>query len=246
MAISLLTSLYLLLAQSSKIFDYKKLKTSLFLWSATLISLMSLFLSFSRLAIVAGFIGSLIIIIYYLINKKNYKQIIKVSSALIIFVLILLSIYSQLFFSRLDTSNRLEVKSISERQGQVLEAQTIIKDNLYFGVGLGNYTLALKDYYPDKDIYELQPVHNSFLLLMAEVGILGFLAFLVFFIYLFAIAYSRKQVLYISLWLALLIIMLAEHWLISLHFGWLVLALISGLILKPNNRTTLNNYRSQN
>jgi hypothetical protein len=27
--------------------------------------------------------------------------------------------------------------------------------------------------------------------------------------------------------------MLAEHWLISLHFGWLIMALMSGLILRP-------------
>jgi O-antigen ligase len=111
---------------------------------------------------------------------------------------------------------------------------------LYFGVGIGNYSLALEDYYPDKEIYELQPIHNGFLLLIAEIGIFGFMAFLVFFLYLFAIAYSRKQVLYISLWLTLLIIMLAEHWLISLHFAWLMLALISGLILKSVNANAIN------
>jgi putative inorganic carbon (HCO3(-)) transporter len=184
------------------------------------------------LAIGAGFMGALIIALYYLFYKKYYRQVIKVSLSLILFAVILISIYSQLFFSRLDTSNRLEVKSISERQEQVIEAKTIIKDNLYFGVGMGNYSLALKDYYPNKDIYELQPVHNSFLLLTAEIGIFGFISFLLFFIYLFAIAFNRKQVLYISLWLALLLIMLAEHWLVSLHFGWLIMALISGLIFK--------------
>jgi O-antigen ligase len=148
-----------------------------------------------------------------------------------------------LFFSRLDTSNRLEIKSISERQEQAVEAEAIIKDNLYFGVGIGNYSLALKDYYPNKDIYELQPVHNSFLLLIAEIGLFGLISFLLFFIYLFAIAYSRKQVLYISLWLALLIIMLAEHWLISLHFGWLIMALISGLILQETKNLSIKKIK---
>ena len=232
MAITLLISLYLLLAQNRKIVNYKKLRLSLFLWTVSLVSLMGMFLSFSRLAIGAGFMGALIIALYYLFYKKYYRQVIKVSLSLLLFAVILISIYSQLFFSRLDTSNRLEVKSISERQEQVIEAKTIIKDNLYFGVGMGNYSLALKDYYPNKDIYELQPVHNSFLLLTAEIGIFGFISFLLFFIYLFAIAFNRKKVLYISLWLALLLIMLAEHWLVSLHFGWLIMALISGLIFK--------------
>jgi O-antigen ligase len=232
MAITLLISLYLLLAQNRKIVNYKKLRLSLFLWTVSLVSLMGMFLSFSRLAIGAGFMGALIIALYYLFYKKYYRQVIKVSLSLILFAVILISIYSQLFFSRLDTSNRLEVKSISERQEQVIEAKTIIKDNLYFGVGMGNYSLALKDYYPNKDIYELQPVHNSFLLLTAEIGIFGFISFLLFFIYIFAIAFNRKKVLYISLWLVLLLIMLAEHWLVSLHFGWLIMALISGLIFK--------------
>jgi hypothetical protein len=34
--------------------------------------------------------------------------------------------------------------------------------------------------------------------------------------------------------------MLAEHWLISLHFAWLMLALISGLILKSVNANAIN------
>ncbi|MCF7794759.1 O-antigen ligase family protein [Patescibacteria group bacterium] len=233
MATSLIISLYLLLAQNKKIKSFKKLRLSLFLWASILISFMALLVSFSRLAIGAGFIGALLIVLYYLFYKKNYKQIIKVISALTLLAVIIISVYSQLFFSRLDTDNRLEKKSINERQEQIVETKTIIKDNLYFGVGVGNYSLALYEYYPDKEIYELQPVHNSFLLLIAEVGIFGFIAFLMFFLYLFAIAYSRKQVLYVSLWLMLLIIMLAEHWLISLHFGWLILALISGLILRP-------------
>jgi O-antigen ligase len=233
MAIALIISLYLLLAQNKKIKDFKKLRLSLYLWTSTLVSFMALLLSFSRLAIGAGFMGVLLITLYYLFYKKNYKQIIKVISALVLLAVIITSIYSQLFFSRLNADNRLEVKSISERKEQIVEAKTIIKDNLYFGVGIGNYSLALEDYYPDKEIYELQPVHNSFLLLIAEIGIFGFMAFLVFFLYLFALAYSRKQVLYISLWLTLLIIMLAEHWLISLHFGWLIMALMSGLILRP-------------
>jgi O-antigen ligase len=233
MAITLIISLYLLLAQNKKVKSFKKLRLSLFLWVSTLVSFMALLVSFSRLAMGAGFIGILLITLYYLFYKKNYRQIIKVISALVLLAVIITSVYSQLFFSRLDTTNRLEMKSISERQEQIIEAKTIIKDNLYFGVGIGNYSLALQDYYPDKEIYELQPVHNSFLLLIAEVGIFGFIAFLVFFLYLFALVYSRKQVLYISLWLTLLIIMLAEHWLISLHFGWLIMALMSGLILRP-------------
>jgi O-antigen ligase len=243
MAISLLVSLYLLMAQNKKIKNLKKLRLSLFLWTSVLVSSMALLLSFSRLAIGAGFIGALFIVLYYLFHKKHYRQVIKVISSVVLLAVILLSVYSQLFFSRLDTSNRLELKSISERQEQLIEAKTIIKDNLYFGVGIGNYSLALKDYYPNKDIYELQPVHNSFLLLIAEIGLFGLISFLLFFIYLFAIAYSRKQVLYISLWLALLIIMLAEHWLISLHFGWLIIALISGLILQETKNLSIKKIK---
>jgi hypothetical protein len=37
--------------------------------------------------------------------------------------------------------------------------------------------------------------------------------------------------------------MLAEHWLISLHFGWLIMALISGLILQETKNLSIKKIK---
>lgn len=54
--------------------------------------------------------------------------------------------------------------SLSERLSQVFPAWQAIQKNPLFGVGLGNYLLALPK-------YPYQPVHNLFLLLVTELGV---------------------------------------------------------------------------
>ena len=55
------------------------------------------------------------------------------------------------------------------------KAKEIIKDNWLIGVGIGNYTFALRAKYPEIKVWELQPVHNTYLLILAELGVVGFL-----------------------------------------------------------------------
>ena len=97
-----------------------------------------------------------------------------------------------------------------------------------------NYFLEAK-----KQAWAYQPVHNVFLLVWAEIGIVGLLGFLGLLGYLGWSALKRfwKEEDYISLplLLALVIIMMFDHWLWSLHFGVLWFWLILGLIVKQKS-----------
>ncbi|MFC1788242.1 O-antigen ligase family protein [Patescibacteria group bacterium] len=46
------------------------------------------------------------------------------------------------------------------------------------GVGVSGYTFVLSELKPDQRVWAYQPIHNSFLLILAEVGLLGLLALL--------------------------------------------------------------------
>ena len=57
----------------------------------------------------------------------------------------------------------------------------MIKDNPLFGVGLKNFVVAMDDYADERLLpYLHQPVHNIYLLIAAESGVLALVVFLIF------------------------------------------------------------------
>ncbi|RFU69552.1 O-antigen ligase family protein [Peribacillus saganii] len=81
-----------------------------------------------------------------------------------------------------ETTNRAVVSRITLwKTGWVM-----FKDNPILGVGMGNYYVRYKDFvekYPELDIgHEAYSVHNSYLKVAAETGIIGILSFLSFYI----------------------------------------------------------------
>jgi len=114
---------------------------------------------------------------------------------LFIFASVLVCAHHDLVFSRFGKDSYLEVKSISERVAGLGEAKEIIFKSprsspfekgglrgILFGVGPGAYTYALAQKFFELSPYQLQPVHNVWLLILSELGIFGFLAFIIFLI----------------------------------------------------------------
>ncbi len=66
-----------------------------------------------------------------------------------------------------------ETTSISDRVSGNYSAVKIIKDNWFIGVGPGNYTQTLHKAMPELKPWELAPVHNVPLLILAEWGLAG-------------------------------------------------------------------------
>ncbi len=98
-----------------------------------------------------------------------------VAVAALLLVLMENPIKSRFFEDRYETAHiRLPLMHV---------AFNMIEHNLWQGVGLNNYsqTAHKYDYTVERVTIEFtHPVHNMFLLLLAEIGIFGFLAFLVF------------------------------------------------------------------
>ncbi|WP_161939951.1 O-antigen ligase family protein [Dissulfuribacter thermophilus] len=101
---------------------------------------------------------------------------------------------------------------------------SLIKDNIWTGIGLGNFKIVYPLYHASNCIdpmfsnsYQLQHVHNDFLELISEIGIWGFLSFILIilnsFYQVYKIAnsrvvnpYSKQILLYVSLSLINLLI----------------------------------------
>jgi O-Antigen Polymerase. len=125
----------------------------------------TLFISFSQAAWLVG----LAVGLWALRNLKINKWLKSLVSGGIIFLLIFLIIKTPIFKEE-SFSQRLELAKISFQ---------LIKQNPFIGVGLSNFIVNLPKFQKGQILW-LQPVHNIYLLVAAETGIIGLLIFLWF------------------------------------------------------------------
>ncbi|OGL89712.1 hypothetical protein A3I45_03415 [Candidatus Uhrbacteria bacterium RIFCSPLOWO2_02_FULL_53_10] len=78
--------------------------------------------------------------------------------------------------TRFDDDNRLESRSMTERTAQLHETTQLLKNpyTLLGGVGMHSAVYALAQRQPFLPAYEYQPVHNVLLLVVTELGLIGF------------------------------------------------------------------------
>lgn len=208
----LVVCLLLLITQN----HYHKLFV-LFSW---IIIATALFFTFSRGAV----IGLLAGLLFYLKKAPVF---------ILLFIVVfgsLAFIFQEPFLARLNGEERLEIKSINERLTYYQQAGQLIKKNWYRGVGIGNYTLAVKEQV-EKNLksYEYQPVHNVYFLVLCELSIFGLIIFL-YLIYQLLFVYRHSPLL--PIFIAVLVIMLFDHYFWTLNFGVLLFWLVAGLVKK--------------
>ena len=207
-------------------------------WSCILIAISAggLYVSFSRSGLLAALLG---ITVLAAVNFRNYKKLL-LPLGIILAVWAALSLnYGSLWLSRMTDSNYLEKKSINERAMLISEATSLIGLHPIAGSGYGNYPQTLKNYVkPGLSYYDYQPVHNTWLLVQAELGLIGATAYASIFVFmvifsLFTLKLDRFSAsLNLGLLAGLATIMSLDHWLWTLHFGIILYWLMSGLIVR--------------
>ncbi|MCX6792530.1 MAG: O-antigen ligase family protein [Candidatus Falkowbacteria bacterium] len=193
--------------------------------------------SFSRTALIAT--GLAVIIYFIFAIKTGFMATIKKAIPLFIIGIIISALfalpYYYIFLPRLSANTRLEQLSTSERIAGYKESLPIIKQHLVIGSGLGTYGLALKDKDPKQLVWYYQPIHDLYLLILAEAGILGALLWLWFMLKNIISAWKKfpeDRFIISGTIIVLLCIGLFDHWLMSLHFGLLFSAAALGLTLR--------------
>lgn len=232
MAVSLLLTFFLWLHRQS---PEKKIVSAFLLLSLIVFSAGTL-VSFSRAAWLGAALGIIMLIISYRPpHKTKWKELV---AALVLIVLVkglILSQYYYLFTPRLQTNTRLEQISITERESTLHEGLQLLAKQPLQGFGFGTYTLALHDTLDSKKLnWYYQPVHNTFLLLAVEAGIVGLIlgiwTLVSYLCSLYKTLSKTSRPLLLALSLALLITATFDHWLLSLHFGLLFLGVTLGLL----------------
>ncbi len=215
---------------------YQMKKFSMFKIIIITIGLIALFLTFSRSAWIVG-MG--VCILYYGVWVKSKKSpslftIIRNAIPILILVFVLWKIYP------------LVGESVIVRQQLNSSAIALWKTSPLFGIGLGNFLVQLPNALPSRSIYFLQPVHNIYLLLLSEVGIVGvgLVALWVLWVLkheLRIMNYGKGQnkelfMIHTSLFI-ILILGLVDHYPLTLQQGQILFVVIVSLSIVSQNRS---------
>jgi len=194
--------------------------------------LFALFFSFSRAGWLSFAISIFFVLAWYLAENwgENIKKVIQIVVLSSIVSIVFFINYSDLILTRVKGGTRLENKSQNERVEYLQYAKEMIDDNVINGVGIGNYSINFQKIKKGESIWFYQPVHNVFILILAEVGIGGLLSYLGFLFYVFYLNFKKRQIINLSIFFSFAILMMFDHWLWSLHFGvlffWVSMAMI--------------------
>ncbi len=214
-------------------------KSHCFLSIVFFLMFFALFLTFSRLIIFTFLLSSLA---YFIILFRKHKK-----QAFSLFGLFLVSCFLFLFLFWPEISSRFYIsfgeQAISLRSFYIQTSFLIIKEHPFLGIGLGNFVWEIREMLNLLAAWLHQPVHNIYLLIASETGLIGLIAFLFFLFYLFrcgrlSLPHVGGSASHIMLVIAFsfLFIGLFDHFFWTLQQGqimfWLALGLIHSLTVK--------------
>lgn len=171
--------------------------------------------AFSRSALLSLVI---FLLVFFISIKKVFKNKISFPTLATTLIFIFLLIFSPLLFSRSTDSQDLAYQA--RNRGYTWGVSILQSLPAWHGVGMGNYPKTLEHYLVAHNIsyesWEIESVHNSFLLLILELGILP--TFLIVIILLYRAThygnklFSYRNIIFIS---SLLPIFLLDHYMLT-------------------------------
>lgn len=199
----------------------------IFFYISIFLSVIVLILTMSRTAIFIGVLLGFFSFKKIFQLNKNRKQI-----GIILFILIFIntSLLPVLLyrFSALSLND----ESIAQRINLAKASVFMFLDHPLFGIGLSNFLIKLPEYASVVNT-PIQPVHNIYLLMLAEAG-LGGIALAIIFIYKQFISIRKKKCFLTSgtvlIFSTILLLGFNDHYLLTLQQGRLLLTLSISII----------------
>jgi O-antigen ligase len=205
---------------------FRKYKLNLFYGASLVIFSIALLVTLSRTAILLFAI--IIFLKTVLLYKEKLYQKKFLFSLLAIMIIILYFVFLSPFSLRFLESPLGDI-SVTQRESLANAALAMFLKNPLFGVGVNNFLVNLPSFLSQRTTLLIQPVHNIYLLILAETGITGFLLSIAVIILAFKNIYNKKNLLIGLLFFEVLFLGFFDHYFLTLQQGQLLTALIIGL-----------------
>lgn len=201
----------------------------------------TLIATFSRSAILGLFVGLAILFVGQKLRRSSQKRFLFFLPVLALAVIFFWPIIS----SRFDFSSAIESRSVNERVAQYQDFPSVVSGHLLTGKGIGNYTLAVREAFPDRQWWEYQPIHNVTLLIIGEIGLLGLICFGLWIVSIARLLVSRSaceiSVFPLAMSSIILVISIFDHYLWSLWSGSVLVAFIFAISMRLSEKNESRN-----
>lgn len=185
------------------------------------------FLTFS----LSAYFGLLVVLFFVLFFRK--EKIFTFSVLMFIFISVLSSLLLTLFSPAIISKFGPFQNNINERFNLAHLAGLMISKNFLFGLGLGTFIINIPGLQSGLNyLWLLQPVHNIFLLVFSETGIIGLLGFCLFIYKIIKKSLSQKKINLVLTFLFIIFTALTDHYWLTLQQNFLLFSLLIGLALR--------------
>ncbi len=234
---------FLLMAMLYLLFFFKSQKQTALLVIGVVLGTACLVLTLSRTAIFLW--GLYLIILFGITVVKKYKnrvtnpQLLLGLALTLLLLICLYFVFQNSFILQRFSLTKLSDESLVERTELMNQSFKMFSQNPVFGVGVNNFFNNLSFSNSQLVILLIQPVHNIFLLVLSETGIVG-LGFFVYLLYkcLQELILKIKQPGNRYLWMLFFSVIFLgsfDHYFLTLQQGQLLMSLSIGIILARKN-----------
>lgn len=195
-------------------------------WQKSLINILSLFLvavCFLLTFSFSAYFSLLLVSLFYLIFKK--RKFFWKTSLLTVFLLMFIGISSPVFVSGFLKNMPNLPSNMSQRLELIKSSGQILRGAPFFGVGLNSFISANHFY------WLLQPVHNIFLLILVEAGIIGAVVFSLLLLKVFLKLKKRNLRKLFLVFLFILLTGSIDHYWVTLQQNMLLLSVFCGTLI---------------
>jgi O-antigen ligase len=216
-----------------------KNKMQIYLLAGIFLGTMSLLLTLSRTAIFLWIIY--LIVLFGISFVKKYKnrfsnpKLFVGTTIILVLIIFLYFIFQNSFLLQRFSLTKISDESLVQRKELISQSFLMIEKNPVFGVGINNFFNNLNFSNVQLKTSLVQPVHNIFLLVFSETGLIG----LIFFVYLsykttIVIIHrsSKRERKYLLLLVSSIIFLgFFDHYFLTIQQGQILLSIILGTTL---------------
>ncbi len=218
--------------------EWTKRKHVIFTSIGTIILMFGMLLTGSRSAFLGLFVGlTLVFVVKSIPSMKIARPVAAILGMIAVFGSLFASFYLTDLASSIRGGGVNEERSLIERVALYEDfVPFMAATNPLVGRGLGSYVLSFSDTQPGKNAFDYQPVHNVFLLILAELGLLGLVAALCWAVNVVWTNVSRfphRDALYaFGMGNVILMICFFDHYLWSSWSGLALIAFVSAMMMR--------------